>query len=133
MVPAQSNRAVADYTVDELLYPVPNILGLKAFGVRVVVSFLDTLTREATMYVNPDQSFSDYLILSLSNRYQKQPWLLCAALNGSMAIVAFFQRFLLLPRISGSYAVEIGPPKRRKPGQCHRMHPTGRVFPCFIN
>jgi hypothetical protein len=57
MVPAETNRIVAGYTLDELLCPVPEAFGLRAFGVKIVVCLLDDITREAMMYVKRNHSF----------------------------------------------------------------------------
>jgi hypothetical protein len=45
-------------------------------------------------------------------------------MDGTMGIVAFVQRFLLLPRRSGKYIVDIGLLNDFKPGECPRLHPT---------
>ncbi|KAF8197134.1 hypothetical protein BJ912DRAFT_954888 [Pholiota molesta] len=105
MVPAETNRIVAGYTLDELLCPVPEAFGLRAFGVKIVVCLLDDITREAMMY-------------------KKQSWLLRTVVKGSMSMSNFVQRFLLPPRISGVYTVEPGPLHNVKPGECPRMHPN---------
>lgn len=57
MVPAETNRVVAGYTLDELLCPVPEAFGLRAFGVKIVLCLLDGITREAMMYVKRNHSF----------------------------------------------------------------------------
>lgn len=49
MVPAESNHKLAEYTLDELLYAVPNIFGLKTFGKRVSVCLMDDRVRVAMM------------------------------------------------------------------------------------
>lgn len=50
MVPAQSNRTVAGYTLDELLNAAPEKFGLKALGMRLSICLLDDITRKAMMY-----------------------------------------------------------------------------------
>lgn len=52
MVPAQSNREVADTTVAELLSAAPEALGCKALGKRITICLLDETTRKAMMYVS---------------------------------------------------------------------------------
>jgi len=51
MVPADTNREVAGYTVDELLGFVPKTFGLKAFGERSVICLLEDIVRESMLYV----------------------------------------------------------------------------------
>ncbi|KAF9476143.1 hypothetical protein BDN70DRAFT_935289 [Pholiota conissans] len=98
MVPMESNRDVSTYSLDELLGPVPEAFGLKSLATKAVLSVLDNITREAMMY-------------------EKQPWIIRAAVDTVMAFVAFVQRFLLLPRYSGHSLVEYGPPRNVKPGE----------------
>lgn len=45
-------------------------------------------------------------------------------MDGTMGIIAFVQRFLLLPRRSGKYTVDIGHLNNVKPGECPRLHPN---------
>lgn len=51
MVPAQSNKDVAGYTTEELLYPVPEIFGLKNFFRRISICLLEERVRIAMMFV----------------------------------------------------------------------------------
>ena len=51
MVPADTNREVAGYTVDELLGFVPETFGMKAFGERTVICLLEDIVRESMSYV----------------------------------------------------------------------------------
>ncbi|KAF9476142.1 hypothetical protein BDN70DRAFT_882785 [Pholiota conissans] len=104
MVPAETNREVAGYTLDELLSPVPNALGLKAFATSIVVSVLSDRTREAMMY-------------------RKRPWIYRSILNGTLLTAAFIQRFLLLPRYTGYYVVDHKLPNNVDMEHT-RMHPT---------
>ncbi|KAF8197139.1 hypothetical protein BJ912DRAFT_954913 [Pholiota molesta] len=103
MVPAKTNREVAGHTLDELISPV--LERLKGFATRAAISLLDDITREAMMY-------------------EMQPRLLRAVMDGTMGIIAFVQHFLLLPRRSGKYIVDIGHLNNVKPGECPRLHPT---------
>jgi len=49
MVPADTNKEVAVYTVEALLSPVPETFGLKAFGKRVVICLMGDIVRESTL------------------------------------------------------------------------------------
>jgi hypothetical protein len=49
MVPATSNRDVAQFTVDELLHSVPTTFGIKALAQRIVVCLLEEPVRIAMM------------------------------------------------------------------------------------
>lgn len=51
MVPADTNKEVAGLTVEELLGPVPETFGLKAFGKRIVICLMEDIVRESTSYV----------------------------------------------------------------------------------
>ena len=67
MVPADTNREVAGYTVDELLSFVPETFGVKAFGERIVICLLEDLVRESMSYVPPIFKYRyNTLILSTS-------------------------------------------------------------------
>jgi hypothetical protein len=50
MVPAQSNYDVAKHTTDELLFPVPEAFGLRAFAEGITRSILEDRVRIAMMY-----------------------------------------------------------------------------------
>jgi len=66
MVPADTNREVAGYTVDELLGFVPETFGLKAFGERTVICLLEDIVRESMSYVPHIIKYhSNCLILSI--------------------------------------------------------------------
>jgi hypothetical protein len=49
MVPAQSNHDVAKYTTDELLFMVPETLGLRSFFEGITRCLLQDRTRIAMM------------------------------------------------------------------------------------
>jgi hypothetical protein len=51
MKPAISNRDLAGYTTNELLSTVPEALGLKNFGRRIIICLLEERVRVAMMYV----------------------------------------------------------------------------------
>lgn len=53
MVPAPSNFAVANHTIEHLLRTVPKAFGLHTFMEQVVHSMLEDKVREAMMYVSP--------------------------------------------------------------------------------
>ncbi|PPQ67784.1 hypothetical protein CVT25_009088 [Psilocybe cyanescens] len=107
MVPAQSNHELAEYTLDELLSAVPRVLGLKTFGKRVAICLMDDRVRVAMMY-------------------PEQPKLLQASVSILMSSIGFFQRWLLLPRISPRFPVDVSGrvPKLDKDSGCPRLHPN---------
>lgn len=49
MIPAETNRMVAEFTMDELLSAVPTSLGLKTFAQKGVIAVLDDNVRVAMM------------------------------------------------------------------------------------
>ena len=51
MVPADTNREVAVYTVDELLGFVTETFGMKAFGEHLVICLMDDIIRGSMLYV----------------------------------------------------------------------------------
>lgn len=51
MVPADTNKEVAGHTIEELLSPVPESFGLKAFGRRIIICLMEDILRESTLYV----------------------------------------------------------------------------------
>jgi hypothetical protein len=65
MVPADTNKEVAEYTVEELLSFVPETFGIKALGRRVVICLMEDTVRESMLYV-PLISFrpSDFIIFA---------------------------------------------------------------------
>lgn len=51
MIPAETNHKVACLTTEELLFGVPDVLGIKSFCRRITVCLLEDLTRDAMLYV----------------------------------------------------------------------------------
>ena len=49
MVPAPTNADVASYTMDELLFAVPQAFGLKTFAQRIAICLLDDIVRVSMM------------------------------------------------------------------------------------
>ena len=52
MVPDPINAKVASYTLDELLFAVPESFGLKTFAQRISICLLDDVVRVSMMFVN---------------------------------------------------------------------------------
>ena len=50
MVPADTNKEVAGYTVEQLLDLVPETFGLKAFSKRIMICLMEDVVRESTLY-----------------------------------------------------------------------------------
>ncbi|KAF8966173.1 hypothetical protein BDZ97DRAFT_1658235 [Flammula alnicola] len=105
MVPAETNKEIAGYTVDELLSAAPKAFGVKAFGVRVVICLMDDIVRQAMMY-------------------PKQPWLLRATVYSLLRIIGFIQHFLLPPRISPSFPIDVRLPRLRGNEESLRLRPN---------
>ena len=49
MVPEETNKIIADGTIQELLYPVPNFFGLKQFGRSLVAAATEDRVRIGMM------------------------------------------------------------------------------------
>ena len=52
MVPDPINAEVASYTLDELLFAVPEVFGLKTFAQRISICLLDDAVRVSMLSVN---------------------------------------------------------------------------------
>ena len=52
MVPNPINAEVASYTLDELLFAVPEAFGLKTFARRVSICLLEDRVRLSMLFVN---------------------------------------------------------------------------------
>ncbi|KJA16602.1 hypothetical protein HYPSUDRAFT_147542 [Hypholoma sublateritium FD-334 SS-4] len=101
-IPAQTNKNVARATINEVLESVPK--GCKTLVERFVLCLIDDCTRQALMYERP-------------------PLVFYAIVAGLFNITALVQRFFLLPRFSGRFMIERGPPRKSESGDCARMHP----------
>jgi hypothetical protein len=102
MLPAESNKEVADYTIAELLHVVPNAFGIKAFAKRITYALLEPRVRIAMLY-------------------PKQPWYMHALLEGIMGIHKYGSRWLVLPRVWPTVFIDNKTPWR---GLETRFHPT---------
>jgi hypothetical protein len=49
MAPDEANHKLSEYTMDEILYPVPRAFGLREFGERAVICLLPDRVREAML------------------------------------------------------------------------------------
>ncbi|KIJ98542.1 hypothetical protein K443DRAFT_680660 [Laccaria amethystina LaAM-08-1] len=92
MIPAETNKEVAGYTMAELLSAVPIRFGLRSFAVRVALCLLEDRVRVGMMQ-------------------PAQPWFFHALTRGVMAINWTTQRWFLLPRIYPCFPVKIDLPK----------------------
>ena len=52
MVPDPVNAEVASYTLNELLFAVPDVFGLKTFAQRISICLLDDPVRISMLFVN---------------------------------------------------------------------------------
>ncbi|KDQ57898.1 hypothetical protein JAAARDRAFT_57715 [Jaapia argillacea MUCL 33604] len=103
MVPAITNRDVAQQTINELLYLAPNKFGIKAFLQRITICLLEEHVRIAMMQ-------------------PAQPWYMHAITRTVLNSAAFFQGYLCLPRRRPHLFVPLDPPMP-KDGSLPRMHP----------
>ncbi|KAJ7202384.1 hypothetical protein GGX14DRAFT_463470 [Mycena pura] len=103
MVPAESNRDVAEHTTSELLYPVPT--RFHAFFEGLTTAMLDDNARVAMMQP-PAPHYARYLV------------------RATLGLVAFVQRHLLLPRWRPRAIVEVPLPTLDADTQAPRLHPT---------
>ncbi|KAJ7902790.1 hypothetical protein B0H14DRAFT_2667697 [Mycena olivaceomarginata] len=104
MVPVQSNHDVAKHTTDELLFMVPETLGLRSFFEGLTRSLLQDRTRIAMMQPEAPK-YAKYLV------------------QGTLGLLAFTERYLLLPRWKPFAIVPIDLPQTES-GSAPRLHPT---------
>ncbi|KAJ7629474.1 hypothetical protein DFH06DRAFT_1225821 [Mycena polygramma] len=104
MIPAQSNHDVAKYTMDELLFMVPEALGLRSFAEGLTRCLLEDRTRIAMMQ-------------PLAPRYASY------VVRATLFVFAFTERNLLLPRWRPWAAVPTNLPKLEAQ-TAPRLHPT---------
>ncbi|KAJ2915437.1 hypothetical protein MD484_g4981, partial [Candolleomyces efflorescens] len=106
IVPAESNRLVAGFTIGELIYAVPKKFGLKSFAERFIAAVVEPRVRIAMML-------------------PEQPRLIHWMANGVLSINWIVQRWLRLPRSDSNFWFSIDPrlPKPDNNGDV-RMRPT---------
>ncbi|KAJ7232708.1 hypothetical protein C8J57DRAFT_1383454 [Mycena rebaudengoi] len=104
MIPAKSNRDVANYTTGELLFMVPTVM--RPFAERIIASLLEDRVRIAMIQPKPP-AYCTYLI------------------RATLSLMAYTQRFLLLPRRKPQPgANEMAMPKFDEAQSVPRMFPT---------
>ncbi|RXW22083.1 hypothetical protein EST38_g3771 [Candolleomyces aberdarensis] len=106
MVPAESNRLVAGFTIGELIYAIPKKLGLKSFAERFVAAVVEPRVRIAMML--PEQPRPIH-------------WIAESLLTVNWII----QRWFRLPRSDSNFWFSVDPrlPKPDRNGEV-RMRPT---------
>ena len=124
MVPADTNKEVGGYTVEELLSFVPETFGIKALGQRVVICLMEDAVRESMSYVPHTSNIIPTIRFYCLRRYPKQPWLLHTILAGGMGLAAFVQRWFLLPRSHEKFSIVTKLPKVDEKVGCPRLHPN---------
>ena len=124
MIPAETNKEVAGYTMTELLSAVPIRFGLRSFAVRVALCLLEDRVRVGMMYVYSQTArLSPVQYSPHHHRQPAQPWFFHALTRGVMAMNWTAQRWFLLPRIYPSFPVKIDLPKPT--GEtCPKLHPN---------
>lgn len=112
MLPAQSNKEIADYTLQGLRKSfLPKFL-TGGFSRRLATCFLEDRVRIAM--VQP-----------------AQPWYMHAIVDTTFYSLAFVQRWLCLPRWQPMRSVDISEPKVPANGSCPRLHPTSWQRPSW--
>ena len=123
MIPAETNKEVAEYTLAELLSAVPIDFGLRSFVVRVALRLLEDRVRVGMMYVFPKTARrSPVQYFPHHHRQPAQPWFFHALTRDVMAIKRTAQRWFLLPRIYPSFPVKIDLPKSTGE-RCPKQYP----------
>ncbi|KAJ7059215.1 hypothetical protein C8F01DRAFT_1146371 [Mycena amicta] len=138
ILPAESNRDVATYTTNELLFPVPHALGIRAFAEGFTRAMLDKPTRIAMMYLWMSlDSISAVLRLvqrEFTGNRPPQHKYAPAVIQSLLNIVAFVQKHLLLPRRKPAAAVksELPPLVRTEGGEiAPRLYPKWTSMPWY--
>ena len=112
MIPAETNKEVAGYTIAELLAAVPIRFGLRSFAVRVALCLLEERVGVGMMYVFPKTARCSPVQYSPHyHRQPAQPWFIHALTRGVLVINWTAHRWLLRPRIYPSFLVKIDLPK----------------------
>jgi hypothetical protein len=122
MVPAETNRLVAQYTTAEMIAAIPEAFGLRRFVERCTTCLLEDRVRIAMLCVfiltlGP-VSLSGLMRL-LVHSQPAQPWYLHAFVKGSLHLLGFVQHYLCLPRRSPSFPAPLDVPR----DMTERVHP----------
>ena len=124
MIPAETNKELAEYTMAELLSAVPIRFGLRGFAVRVALCLLEDRVRVGMMYVFPKTvRHSPVQYSPHHHRQPAQPRFIHALTRAVMAMNWTAQRWFLLPRIYPSFPVKIDLPKLTGK-RCPKLYPN---------
>ncbi|KAF8346341.1 hypothetical protein F5887DRAFT_108569 [Amanita rubescens] len=104
MDPCKANKIIADSTMNEVLYPVPNFFGLKQLGRNIIAAALDGDVRTALMMPEP-------------------PPYLRTVIDWILSSTAFVQRCFMIPRWKSRTIVPLECPKIQQ-GQSVRLYPN---------
>lgn len=133
MIPAQSNKDMADWTMQGLHNVLPRFFGLGNFFGRLTICLLEDRVRIAMMFVFLHCLVVNYLTMyRISNRQLAQPWYMHAIMKSMLFSVAFVQRWLCLPRWSASCSVDLRTPEMPADGSCPRLYPTTYALPSIL-
>jgi hypothetical protein len=124
MVPADTNKEIAGYTVEELISFVPETFGVKALSRRIVICLMEDVVRESMLYVPHISNIAPTIRFYYLRRYPEQPWLLRKFLAGGMGLAALVQRWFLFPRSHEKFPVVTKLPKVDESVGCPRLHPN---------
>lgn len=108
MLPAESNKNMAEFTMRGLHNVLPRFFGLGNFFGRLTICLLDERVRIAMMQ-------------------ETQPWYMHTIMRSILYAVAFVQRWLSLPRSNASCIVDISEPEMPADGSCPRLYPKDWV------
>ena len=88
MIPAETNKEVAGYTMAKLLSAVPIRFGLRSFAVRVALCLLEDRVSVGMMCVFPRIAQRSPVQYSPHHHHRQpaQPWFIHALTRGVMAI-----------------------------------------------
>ena len=124
LIPAETNKVVAEYTMAELLSAVPVRFSLLSFASRVAFCLLEDRVRVGMMYVFPKTARRSPVQYSPHHHRQpSQPWFIHALTRVVMAINWTAQRWFLLPRMYPSFSIKIDLPKPTGE-RCPKLYPN---------
>ena len=124
MIPAETNKEVAEHTMEEFLSAVPIRFGLRSFAVRVALCLLEDRVRVGMMYAFPKTAQGSPVQYSAHyHRELAQPWFIHALTRVVMAINWTAQRWFLFVRIYPSFSAMIDLPNPTGE-RCPKLHPN---------
>jgi len=105
MLPASTNRDVANLTMDELLHIVPAFFSLRTFARRLALCILEEPVR-------------------ISMMQPAQPWYMHLIMRSAVTLLSSIHYWLCLPRIHDGAVIDMEKPKVPADGSCPRLYPS---------